>query len=79
MENTKVIKAGIYHEVEVTADRMGRMSVVVYDKTESGSWGSGKKIVDVELPQRSPRAEHKDAFKPTVKVAEGIEVEIIKK
>lgn len=69
--NTKTIKAGIYYSIAVTTDRMGRMSAVVFDHVNR------KNIIDIELPQRSKKAEYRDAFKPTVTVSSDINIEVL--
>ncbi len=62
---TKTIKSGIHHTVDITSDRSGRMSIVVY--------ADFKKVIDVELPPKT--GEFKDVFKPCVRIF-GKDVEI---
>lgn len=61
-----------FHHIEVTTAEDGRISIVL----SKGTYPMHTPIVDIEIP--SQEGEFKDAFKPTVKVAEGIEIEKLK-
>jgi len=70
--NTKTIKSGSQHTIDITTDRSGRTSIVIY---EGFGYVNSNKIIDVELPAKS--GEYKDAFKPCVKIVKGVEIEEI--
>lgn len=73
--NTKIIKAGVFFEVAVTVDRTGRTSVIISEVKGHNYRGSvSETVVDVELPCQT--GESKDAFRPSVKVKNGIDVKI---
>ena len=60
-----------FHQIAITTNEEGRISIVV----KEGQYPLGETVVDVEIP--SQEGEFKDAFTPTVKVAEDFEVEKI--
>ena len=63
------IDVGVHRYVAVHYSDDGRLSIVV----KNGKYPQGKTIVDVELP--CLEGPHTNAFKPTVKIIEGIELE----
>ena len=66
---TETILVGPRRFVEITHDGSGRVSILV----KEGLPPYAETIVDVEMPASEGKA--KNAFKPTIKIAENVEVE----
>ena len=66
---SQYIDVGVHRYVAVHYSDDGRLSIVV----KNGEYPRGRTVVDVEFPCLA--GPYTNAFKPTVKIVEGIEIE----